>query len=195
MDTLSLHTLVYLAFCWAVGSILWARVVGRLLGADPASGGSGNPGARNAGRLFGAGAFISVFAGDAMKGAAAVLAGLYLGHPEWLVAAGGSLAVLGHVFPLSGGRGGKGVSAWIGAALAFSPPAFTGFVVGIAASLLPLRSVTLAMPGGFAAWTAALWFSGILPSSWPLLMAGGLVLIRHRLDFSKAIRRAQTLFK
>ncbi|KZE38501.1 hypothetical protein AV656_06235 [Bhargavaea cecembensis] len=193
MNAISPEAVLYLAICWVLGSLLWARVLGSALGADPTSEGSGNPGARNAGRLFGASAFFIVFAGDALKGAAAVVAGRYLGHPEWLVAAGGAIAVLGHVFPLSG-KGGKGVSAFVGAALAFSPVAFIGYAVGTAAALLPLRSATLAMPGGFAAWTAALWFSGLLPASWPLLLAGSLVLIRHHSDFADAIRRRQTLF-
>ncbi|WP_213422153.1 glycerol-3-phosphate acyltransferase [Bhargavaea massiliensis] len=190
MNALSMESLIYLTLCWAAGSILWAHVIGSLLGADPASEGSGNPGARNAGRLFGAAAFFAVFAGDALKGAVAVLAGRYFGYPEGLIAAGAALAVFGHVFPLFQGKGGKGVSAFIGAAIAFSPPAFAGFAIGMAASLLLLRSATLAMPGGFVAWAAGLWFSGILPSSWPLLLAGGLVLARHREDFSEAIRRA-----
>ncbi|MFC7365329.1 MULTISPECIES: glycerol-3-phosphate acyltransferase [Bhargavaea] len=189
MDAIGPGAVLYLALCWAAGSLLWARILGRKLGADPISTGSGNPGARNAGRLFGPAAFAAVFIGDALKGAAAVLAGRYLGHPEWLIAAGGALAVLGHVFPLYGGKGGKGVSAFVGAALAFSPSAFVGFLVGTVASLLPLRSATLAMPGGFAAWIAALWLSGILPDSWPLILAAGVVLARHRQDFSEANRR------
>ncbi|EMR07811.1 G3P acyltransferase [Bhargavaea cecembensis DSE10] len=189
MNAISPEAVLYLAFCWAAGSILWARVLGRVLGTDPSSEGSGNPGARNAGRLLGAPAFFTVFTGDALKGAAAVLAGRYLVQPEWLIAAGGALAVFGHIFPLYGGKGGKGVSAFVGAALAFSPTAFAGFAVGTAAALLPLGSATLTMPGGFAAWTAALWFSGMLPASWPLLLAAGLVLVRHREDFRAAIRR------
>ncbi|WP_424236687.1 glycerol-3-phosphate acyltransferase [Bhargavaea ginsengi] len=189
MNAFNPEIILYLLFCWVAGSVLWARVLGRMLGADPAGSGSGNPGARNAGRLFGAPAFLAVFAGDALKGVAAVVSGRYLGYPEWLVAAGGALAVFGHVFPLFRGKGGKGVSAFIGAALAFSPGSLIGFAVGTAAGLLPLRSATLAMPGGFAACTAALWLSGVLSVSWPLVMAGGLVLFRHKPDFHEALRR------
>ncbi|SIT70298.1 glycerol-3-phosphate acyltransferase [Edaphobacillus lindanitolerans] len=184
-----MKTAVYLTACWLAGTLLAAVAIGRAKGTDPRKAGSGNPGARNAGRLFGRAAFLSVFLADAAKGAIAVLAGRLLGLPEVLGAAGGLMAVIGHIFPLSGRTGGKGVSTFIGAALFFSPSAMAGFIAGAAAAWLPARNAVLAMPGAFAAWTLALLFTGQLGDAWPLLLSASLVLLRHREDFRTAITR------
>lgn len=178
-----MKTAAYLAVCWVAGTLFAAVAWGKMKNVDPRLSGSGNPGARNAGRLYGRAGFASVFIMDALKGAAAVLAGRLLGMPEVIAAAGGLMAVAGHAFPLFGRKGGKGVSTFIGAALAFSPAAFIGFAAGAAAAWLPLRNAVLAMPGGFAAWTPALLFEGRLEAGWPLLLAASIVLIRHRPDF------------
>ncbi|MET3575705.1 glycerol-3-phosphate acyltransferase [Bhargavaea ullalensis] len=184
-----MKTVAYLATCWLVGTFMAAVAVGRLKGADPRTAGSGNPGARNAGRLFGITGFLAVFLVDALKGAAPVIAGRALGMPEALVAAGGLMAVSGHVLPLFGRKGGKGVSTFLGAALAFSPVTVVGLIIGTAAAWLPYRNAVLAMPAGFAAWTLALLFNGRLDDSWPLLIAASLVLIRHRDDFRETLDR------
>jgi glycerol-3-phosphate acyltransferase PlsY len=76
--------------------------------------GSGNAGARNAGRVLGAGGFVLVFALDATKGLLAVLAARW-----WAPEAAALCAVaatLGHVYPVQlQWRGGKGVATAVGA--------------------------------------------------------------------------------
>jgi glycerol-3-phosphate acyltransferase PlsY len=76
--------------------------------------GSGNAGARNAGRVLGRPAFVAVFLLDAAKGALAVLAA-----QTWAVEVAplcSVVVVLGHVFPAQlGWRGGKGVAPALGA--------------------------------------------------------------------------------
>lgn len=76
--------------------------------------GSGNAGARNAGRLLGPSGFAVVFAVDATKGLVAVVAARWLSHEVAALCA--VAAVLGHVFPVQlAWRGGKGVATAIGA--------------------------------------------------------------------------------
>ena len=88
--------------------------------------GSKNAGTTNMLRTFGAKAAVSVFLGDFLKGAAAVLlarlAVRFDFAPSYAVAAASVAVVLGHVFPLYFKfKGGKGVAAALGAALFFEP--------------------------------------------------------------------------
>jgi glycerol-3-phosphate acyltransferase PlsY len=80
--------------------------------------GSGNAGARNAGRALGRGGFVLVFVADAAKGCFALWGAQQLG----LGAAGATAAMLavvaGHIWPVQlGFRGGKGISTSFGALL------------------------------------------------------------------------------
>ena len=91
--------------------------------------GSGNPGARNVGRLYGRKAFVATFIGDALKGVIVVLAVRLLDFDQFFELIGLVSVVLGHVYPvLLKFRGGKGVSTFIGGLLVFSPPIFAVFV-------------------------------------------------------------------
>ena len=94
--------------------------------------GSGNAGARNAGRLLGPSGFAVVFALDAAKGLIAVLAARGLSHEVAALCA--VAAALGHVFPVQlGWRGGKGVATAIGALAGLDM-----LVLGVAAAAFAL---------------------------------------------------------
>lgn len=83
--------------------------------------GSGNAGATNVLRVLGVRAAAITFAGDALKGAAAVILGRYLGGDYGAVLAG-LFVVIGHNWPiLLKFKGGKGVAATIGSMLAINP--------------------------------------------------------------------------
>jgi glycerol-3-phosphate acyltransferase PlsY len=123
---------------YVLGMFPTADLVGRHVGADPRAAGSGNPGATNVTRVAGWRAGAVVFAGDALKGAAAAGLGLVAGAAvdggagssqdgsllAWLA---GAAAVVGHVFPLLPPtrcfRGGKGVATWLGALVVAAPVA------------------------------------------------------------------------
>ncbi|MBO1910299.1 glycerol-3-phosphate acyltransferase, partial [Microvirga sp. 3-52] len=91
--------------------------------------GSGNPGARNAGRLYGKKAFVAIFIGDALKGVLVVLAARLFGFDQLIELLVLLAVVAGHVYPiLFKFRGGKGVSTLIGGLLVFSPLVFAVFV-------------------------------------------------------------------
>jgi acyl phosphate:glycerol-3-phosphate acyltransferase len=114
---------------YMLGNILTASLIGKLLFKENIrSGGSGNPGARNAGRLFGKKAFVATFVGDALKGVLAVGTAKWLGFDAVVELLALVTVMLGHVFPvLMKFRGGKGVSTFIGGLLVFNPLLFAVF--------------------------------------------------------------------
>ena len=130
---------------YLLGNVLTASVVSKFFFKKNILGqGSGNPGARNVGRVFGKKAFIATFVGDALKGALAVLIARWLGFvtPVELLAL--LVVMLGHIYPVwLKFRGGMGVSTFIGGLLAFNPLLFAVFV-GLFVIFYPfLKSFTL----------------------------------------------------
>ena len=155
-----LDLLVRVLLAYLLGSVNGALLIGRFRGVDIRTQGSGNAGGTNAlrtqGWVFAAGVILI----DVGK---AVIAVQWLPmaftspalSPQWLAAACGFAAVLGHVYPVFHGfRGGKGVATVLGTLVALSFPLLLGmlavwflmmFVFGfvglgsmVAASALPL---------------------------------------------------------
>jgi glycerol-3-phosphate acyltransferase PlsY len=118
---------------YLLGSVPVAVLVARRHGVDLHATGDGNPGAWNALEQLGAARAWPVFAGDALKGLLAGLAGLAIG-PWWAGWAGVAGAMVGHALPLfDRGRGGKAVMAFVGGMFALAPLAA---LVALAACLL-----------------------------------------------------------
>ena len=128
--------------------------------------GSGSAGARNAGRRLGPAGFVTTFAGDFAKGAAAVGLARYAGLGAAGLMAALLAVVLGHLYPVQlHFRGGKGVATAFGAILvmdyrlALLP--FAVFLVLLAATrrwtvsgmiavvLLPVVALILRVPRPF----------------------------------------------
>ncbi|MBN2247247.1 MAG: glycerol-3-phosphate 1-O-acyltransferase PlsY [Coriobacteriia bacterium] len=115
---------------YLVGSIPFAVIVVRLFWKqDIRDFGSGNTGATNVLRVFGAVPGLSVYALDALKGAAGVWLGILL-VPEawgatgrdWFIVLGAAAAIAGHTLsPFLGFRGGKGVATASGAIMVAAP--------------------------------------------------------------------------
>lgn len=106
---------------YALGTFPTAHLVGRRLGFDPTTTGSGNPGASNTTRVGGAGAGALVLAGDLGKGCLAAGLGLAVDGrtTAWLV---GAAAVMGHMWPVTRRfRGGKGVATAAGVSVVCAP--------------------------------------------------------------------------
>lgn len=106
---------------YAMGNINPAIIIGRLHGIDIRKEGSGNAGMTNTIRVIGLWAGIAVFAVDVLKAFASVKFGTLIAGD----AIGGMIAfaavVIGHCYPaLYGFKGGKGVAASLGAALALN---------------------------------------------------------------------------
>ena len=189
---------------FALGSVPFGLIVGRLRGVDVRAAGSGNIGASNVGRLLGRRYFYLTLALDALKGFVPALAASLTVHaatvPDqrtpllyalWLLA--GLAAVLGHVFsPWLGFRGGKGIAAGIGMLLGLWP---FGTLPGLGATALFLLAVRLtryiSLGSLLAAWavptlqvTLGLLLGWPVARQWPVTLAlvllAGLVTYKHR---------------
>ncbi len=175
-----------LLLAYAMGCINAAYYLLRVLdqlhgsvGRDIRHYGSGNAGARNAGRLLGRAAFLLVFLIDAGKGLLAVWLARQLA-PAWAPACA-LAACAGHVWPLQlQGRGGRGVATALGSLLALAP----GLLLLIGLCLLPayaaLRRFT---PAGLAAfWAAGLIATRCAPPALTLtlLLLAALLSYTHR---------------
>lgn len=144
--------------------------------------GSGNAGATNTLRNFGAHKALLVMLGDGLKAVLAMWMARWLVGPEAMLYAGG-VAVLGHIFPVySGFQGGKGVMSAAAMILAFDWRMFLIMLAVFASTVLLTRIVSL------ASILAAVSF---LPSMllfhrdnlWYVLFSGGLaavVIWKHR---------------
>lgn len=112
---------LYLVASYLIGNILTACIVTKLRhNVDIRDEGSGNPGARNMGRVYGKGYFIATFLGDAIKGAIVVAVAKYLFEDPTFVMLTLLAVIIGHIYPvLFKGKGGKGISTFIGGLIAF----------------------------------------------------------------------------
>ncbi len=108
-----------IAASYAVGSVPFGYVLGKLHGVDVRAHGSGNVGATNVARVLGYPLGVLVFVLDVGKGAlaAGLLPGYICGvHEGMLPILSGAAAILGHVFPVFlRFRGGRGVATACGA--------------------------------------------------------------------------------
>ena len=199
------------AFCYLIGAIPLGYLAGRLRGVDLRAQGSGNIGATNVGRVLGRPWGVGVFVLDVGKGLVPMLvSGAILGAHEvrWELAgssrnliwlAGGACCILGHNFPVYlKFRGGKGVATSLGVVLGVYPyltmAGLAAFVVWLGVTLSTRYvsagsvSAAIALPLLLAGGT--LWGGyAVFADSWPLLgfsiLAGGLVLYRHRENISR----------
>ncbi|EJR80629.1 glycerol-3-phosphate acyltransferase 1 [Bacillus cereus VD156] len=112
---------LYLVASYLIGNILTAYIVTKLRhNVDIRDEGSGNPGARNMGRVYGKGYFIATFLGDAIKGAIVVAVAKSLFKDPTFVMLTLLAVIIGHIYPvLFKGKGGKGISTFIGGLIAF----------------------------------------------------------------------------
>ncbi len=191
-------TLVLLLIAsYLLGNLLTARFLGAIFyKRSIITEGSGNPGARNAGRVLGRKAFVATFLGDALKGALAVLATKWLGFDFSIQIIALLAVLLGHIYPIFFKfKGGQGISAFIGGLIALHLPLLGVFVALFLILYVINRSFTMA---GLTAITAVpilmLFFSlGCLPSI-IMCLVSGLLLFAHRHDLKeKYMKRRGTI--
>ena len=174
---------------YLVGSIPFGLLVGKLKGVDVRAGGSRNIGATNVGRLLGRPWFFVVFALDAAKGLAPMLAASFVAwrvapiertpglYALWLAV--GLAAFLGHCFSaFLKFKGGKGVATSVGILMGMVPYLMLPGVVGLLvfAAVLKFRryvsvaslAAAVAVP---AAYVALGWLLGwdVFGRQWPVL--------------------------
>ena len=105
---------------YALGDINPAIILGKIKGIDIRKEGSGNAGMTNTIRVMGLGCGIAVLVFDVLKAFIAVKIGFAIAG-SYGAMAGFTGVVIGHCFPAAFGfRGGKGVAASLGAALALN---------------------------------------------------------------------------
>ncbi len=123
-----------LVAAYFIGAIPFGVIIGRVFrGVDIRSYGSGGSGATNVTRTLGPRAGAAVFVADFAKGVTVVGIARYVvdGDP-WLIAAAGTVAVVGHMFPVYiKFKGGKGVSTGYGALAVISPIAAVIALIGV----------------------------------------------------------------
>ena len=143
---------------YALGNINPAIILGKLHGIDIRKEGSGNAGMTNTIRVMGLGAGLTVFIVDVMKAFIAVRLGYnYGGDLGAMVAFGG--VVLGHCFPaIWGFKGGKGVAAAFGAALALNwLSAVAALLVALVVFILTRRMSVASLLAALA-YPALVWY-------------------------------------
>ncbi|MEQ9497643.1 MAG: glycerol-3-phosphate 1-O-acyltransferase PlsY [Deltaproteobacteria bacterium] len=189
MDTFALpdgvapsHVALFLGVAYLLGAIPFGLVLARVFkGIDVREHGSKNIGATNVARTAGKPLGILTLALDAAKGAAPVV----FAHQQswgWLAAAGGLVAVLGHVFPVYlKFRGGKGVATAAGVFAALSPVP-TAIALGVFVLVVaPFRVVSA---GSLAASVALVGATVALDEPKPIVGLAGVVavviFVRHR---------------
>lgn len=131
---------------YLIGSIPCGILVSKFMGTpDPRLQGSGNIGATNISRIGGKKAGVVTLIGDALKGVAPALAGIWLA-PETPYIAGlaGLAAFLGHLYPLFlGFKGGKGIATALGIFLILTPWAIAIEILLFATIMLTIRIISV----------------------------------------------------
>lgn len=182
MDTLQ-QALLFGLVGYLLGSIPFAVVVSRAFGlADPRSHGSGNPGATNVLRTGNKTAAILTLVGDAFKGWLAVWLATRLGTSALAIAAAGTGAFLGHLFPLFlRFKGGKGVATALGVLAGFSGPlALVAAATWLITALLTRYSSLAALLAAIAAPIAGGFLIKRIEIVTAVALMSALLILRHR---------------
>ena len=173
---------------YLLGSIPFGLILTRLAGTpDIRAIGSGNIGATNVLRTGRTGLAAATLIGDALKGAAAVLAAKYaLGPDPALAAAAGAL--IGHIFPVwLSFKGGKGVATYIGVLLGLAWPAALVFcLIWLLVAALS-RYSSLAGLTASAATPVVLWFMDDQRTALLLVLLTALLWIMHRANIGRLL--------
>ncbi|MGG1572826.1 glycerol-3-phosphate acyltransferase [Fictibacillus sp. NRS-1165] len=189
----TIQLILFLIGCYFIGNIMTGYLVAKWLkGVDLRREGTGNIGARNAGRVIGSWGFVLTLAGDLLKAALAVqLAKFYFGlSPSWQLAAF-IMVIAGHLWPVAlNFHGGKGVASFIGGILVFE------WRIAAAAAVLFLllfavrKSLTVAGLITFLTVPVLHYaFYQMLPSAFLLLFISALVVYVQIEDLALRLKR------
>jgi glycerol-3-phosphate acyltransferase PlsY len=183
------------AIGYLLGAIPFGLLVARVsAGTDPRTAGSGRIGATNVLRTVGRTGAAVVFLLDVAKGLLAVLLARWLfSGPgvEWVAAAAGTAAVIGHIRSIFiGFGGGRGVATSTGALLGMAPLVVTIVAPVVIAIVWRTRYVSLGSIGGallaplVAALLTLVGLSSIEVIAYAV-SAGGLIVVAHGDNISR----------
>lgn len=152
--------------------------------------GSGNPGARNAGRLYGKKAFIVTFLGDAFKGSLIIIIGRLLDLTEVEQLIGLTLAVIGHIKPiLFRFKGGKGISTFIGGVITFEPFVIPAIIIVFLLVYPFTKSFTLSGLASLCFIPFAIYFfQNAISPIWVLALLIIIIILAHAENLKKRIK-------
>jgi glycerol-3-phosphate acyltransferase PlsY len=173
---------------YVLGTIPFGLLLTRAAGlGDIRAIGSGNIGATNVLRTGNKPLAAATLLLDAIKGAAAVLLGIYLAGPDGAFAAGLAV-VLGHLFPVwLGFKGGKGVATGFGVLFAAAWPAgLAAGAVWLAVARLSRRSSAGAL-SAFAAAPLFAWLAAGPPTGLLILLIAVLIFARHEQNIRRLL--------
>lgn len=184
--------LLMIAGSYLAGSIPFGYLLGRALGVNLFTVGSGNIGATNVGRVLGTKYGILCFVLDLLKGIGpvALAKSLMIAEPGVTLAA--AAAFVGHLFPLFlGFRGGKGIATGAGTVLVLVPiPAVAALLAWIL-TVLASRTVSLASIAAVTALCGVQLFrSGdpFTPATVYCLVGTLFVLVKHRGNIGRLLQ-------
>ncbi len=204
--------LLLLVVSFLIGSIPAGYLIGRALGKDIRTEGSGNTGATNAARTLGKKAGLLTLLADTLKGAIATLLPLFIkvgqlkwgsASPEDLIDIQSSLgfaAILGHCYsPFLKFKGGKGVATSLGVFLMIAP------IETLIAAIVFLATVKLTYYVSLGSITAVATFSMLvcnqllhtfngLTVSLSILTAA-LIISRHKENIKRLIKKTENKFR
>jgi len=196
---LALQIVIGAVIGYLFGMIPTGAMVGWRHGVDLTRIGSGSTGATNVLRTFGTRWAIVVFAGDLLKGAAAVLVTAWIvggapwSTPTWGQVISSAFAVVGHTFsPLLGFKGGKGVMAGGGGLLIISPVGFLAALICGVMTVVITRFMSLgSIVGATVAGVVVIWQGLNSDMPLPLLFYGtavpGFVYWTHRSNIHRLL--------
>lgn len=180
----------WILFGYAMGSVPFAFLLARRAGIDVRVAGSGNVGAANVLRTTGTPLGIVVMTLDIAKGAGAVfLAHLGAGTIASMAAAG-SAAIVGHIYPIwLKFHGGKGVAVAAGVFAVLAPVAAATAAAVFLATVWMTRIVSLGSIVATVTLPSAAWVAGS-PRAVVFAATGGaaLILFRHRANLRRIVR-------
>ena len=175
---------------YLVGSLSYAVIVSRIFGlADPRTYGSGNPGATNVLRSGNKAAAILTLVFDAVKGYVPVVVAQQMGLSEWVIAAAGLGAFIGHLWPVFFKfEGGKGVATAAGVLLGYSG-ALGGLVLLVWISMAAIfrYSSLAALTASLAAPLIQYWLMGLNTMTGCVIVMSALLIWRHEANIRKLL--------
>lgn len=134
--------IIYMILAYLMGNIMGGKILQLIYGVDISKRGSGNVGARNAGKILGEKAFVLVAAIDVFKGFLVVMFLKFVQVDNWVLGLAILLVIVGHIRPILF-AGGKGVATFIGTLIALSPNVFFLFLLGVLMIAFVTRSLTI----------------------------------------------------
>lgn len=186
-----LSLLVFPLFGYLCGSLPFSIWITRYVkGVDVRDAGSGHAGTTNTLRQTGFGWGALVFVLDIAKGFIPTYLALHSGQASYLVPITATCAVIGHCWPLFAQfRGGMGLAAAGGTALAVNPLAFVICLGLLILFILTIRHAARASVIAGILAAPALWLFGIRDIAvWSAAGTGLVIAIRFFMDWNRKYR-------